>query len=196
MESIKFVTWNMNCRALAWERLAELRAEHGVQVALVHEAVPPPTVWRVHPAADLADAWRVMAHADRKRAYASAVVLLDDSLTMTPVEPEPVGKAGYGRFAVSHPGQFAVADVSLAGGASVTAISLYGFGTGTNAGSSPSQPCTERSATSPSCSKPARGPTWSSQGTSTSIGSGRRPPPEPTGLRATTPSSTGSMPTG
>ncbi len=128
MPSLKVLTWNMNRSQGAWERLSEIRATEGAQVALVQEAVPPPTPgWRVHPAKEQADAWRVSAHADRKRAYASAVVLLDDNLTMAPVEPLPLGEADYGAFAVSHPGQFAVSDVRLPDGAAVTFISLYGI---------------------------------------------------------------------
>ena len=127
MKTLSVLTWNMNQRPEAWQRLAQLRDKFGVQVALVQEAVPPPRAgWRVHPAAETPGAWRVLAHADRKRQFASAVVLLDEALTMTPLEPQSLGQAEYGQFAVSHPGQFAVAEVGLPGAASVTLVSLYG----------------------------------------------------------------------
>lgn len=50
METLSVLTWNMNQRPEAWQRLAQLRDKFGVQVALVQEAVPPPGAgWRVHP---------------------------------------------------------------------------------------------------------------------------------------------------
>lgn len=49
MPSLKVLTWNMNRSQGAWERLSEIRATEGAQVALVQKAVPPPTPgWRVH----------------------------------------------------------------------------------------------------------------------------------------------------
>jgi hypothetical protein len=127
MDTLSVVTWNMNQRPGSWEHLARLRDKYGVQVALVQEAVPPVMAgWLVHPAAETPDAWRVVAHSNRERKFASAVVLLDKALTMAAVEPQALGQAEYGQFAVSHPGQFAVAEIGLPSGAKATMVSLYG----------------------------------------------------------------------
>lgn len=97
----------------AWTRLEELGRTHGVQVALLQEAVPPPSAeWTTFPSATASELWAITAHADRQRYFASVVAVLDPALTGRSVEPTALGQAEYGKFAASHPGQFSVVEVA------------------------------------------------------------------------------------
>lgn len=127
-EELRVCTWNMRHNPAAWERLARLGDEHAVQVALVQEAVPPPNpaAWRTHPGPAETLAWRVRAHNNVTRNFASAVIVLDDDLDMEVIDAAPLGEAEYRRFAVSHPGQFAVAAITTPLGGRLTVVSLYG----------------------------------------------------------------------
>jgi hypothetical protein len=126
--SITLCTWNMQQNPDAWMRLEELGRTHGVQVALLQEAVPPPTGdWTTFPSATDSDLWAITAHSDRQRNFASVVAVLDSALTPTQVVPTALGQAEYGRFAVSHPGQFSVVEIGSHSGPTLTAVSLYGI---------------------------------------------------------------------
>jgi endonuclease/exonuclease/phosphatase family metal-dependent hydrolase len=131
MATITVATWNMNRQASAWDYLGRLRDEEGVQVALVQEATPPadPGPWAaMTPNPEDESLWRISVPPDSKRRnYASAVVLLDNGLSFHPQSATPLADARYDQFAASHPGQFAVAKVGLAGpGRPLALVSLYG----------------------------------------------------------------------
>ena len=131
MNDSSFITlcnWNMQQNPEAWSRLEELRRTHGVQVALLQEAVPPSRGdWTTYPSATATDLWAISAHADRQLNFASVVAVLDPALTSNPVAPTALGQAEYGKFAVSHPGQFSVVEVGTRSGQTITVISLYGI---------------------------------------------------------------------
>jgi hypothetical protein len=131
MTTISVATWNMHQQASAWDYLGRLRDEHGVQVALVQEAVPPAGSgpWAaITPHPEDKSLWRISVPPDSKRRnYASAVVLLDSGLSFHPEPATPLAAARYDQFAASHPGQFAVAKVGLPGLSQPLAlVSLYG----------------------------------------------------------------------
>ena len=131
MATITVATWNMHQQPPAWNYLGRLRDEHGVQVVLVQEAIPPagPGPWAaITPHPEDKSLWRISVPPDSKRRnYASAVVLLDDGLSFHPQPATPLAVAGYGQFAASHPGQFAVAKVGLPDlGHPLVVVSLYG----------------------------------------------------------------------
>ena len=112
----------------AWGRLEDLRDQHGVQIALLQEAVTPPNGdWTTYPPTNASDLWAIKAHTDRQRNFASVVAVLDPALASNAVVPQALGAAEYGRFAVSHPGQFSVAEVASPSGKTITVISLYGI---------------------------------------------------------------------
>lgn len=126
--TITVCNWNMQHNPAAWNRLDELGRTHGVQVALLQEAVPPSGGdWRTFPSVGDSDKWVISAPAGRRRNFASAVVVLDRALAARPVLPTALGAAEYGKFAVSHPGQFSVAEVDTHSGQTITVISLYGI---------------------------------------------------------------------
>jgi endonuclease/exonuclease/phosphatase family metal-dependent hydrolase len=128
MVALTVCSWNMRQNPDAWVRLRQIGEERGVQVALLQEAVPPPTEgWQTHPVWDEVEAWRVTAHSDVRRAFASAIAVVDPGVGMSPVTPQPLNQVAYTDFPISHPGQFAVADLTLPTGESITAISLYGI---------------------------------------------------------------------
>lgn len=79
------------------------------------------------PSVSDSDQWAISAHADRQRNFASFVVVLDRTLASRPVRPTALDEAEYGKVAVSHPGQFSVAEVDTQSGQTITVISLYGI---------------------------------------------------------------------
>jgi endonuclease/exonuclease/phosphatase family metal-dependent hydrolase len=128
-EVLKVVSWNMQQNPDAWPRLEEMANSYGAQVALVQEAKPPVgDDWRTHPASKAGEDWAISVPRGTSRRYASAVVVLDRDLELEAELPTPLGDAEYGKFAVSHPGQFAVARIGLPDNqGSITVISLYGI---------------------------------------------------------------------
>jgi len=134
------MSWKMNQRELAWDRLEEVASRNDVSAALLQEARRPerslPAGLNVHPPADEIERWRISVPRhyrtadgslrETRRRFASAVVGRD-GLPVVPREPTELHQAAEGTFAASHPGQFAVADVALDGGRSVTVVSLYGI---------------------------------------------------------------------
>lgn len=126
--SLTICNWNMQQNPDAWGRLEELRDQHGVQIALLQEAVTPPNGdWTTYPPTNASDLGAIKAHTDRQRNFASVVAVLDPALASNAVVPQALGAAEYGRFAVSHPGQFSVAEVASPSGKTITVISLYGI---------------------------------------------------------------------
>jgi exonuclease III len=70
----------------------------------------------------------VKAHTNRDRRFCSAIAVLDGSLALNEVTPKALDTIETGGFAVSHPGQFAVAEVRDAERRPLlTLISLYGI---------------------------------------------------------------------
>src|SRR4051812_40878296 len=92
----------------AWQRLAEIGQQYGVQIACLQEASAPRSQgWLAHPAAAVPESWVIQAHADMRLSFASAVVAVDPEVArLTPIEPLPLAQAPAGAFAASHPGQF------------------------------------------------------------------------------------------
>jgi hypothetical protein len=137
----------MNRRFDAWGHLRDLVAAHGVEAALVQEAIDPvqlgtqdpgrlPSGWSTHPAAGDSERWRVSVplyrltgtgeRAETMRRWCSAVVTTGNRL-IAPRVPEPLQPGLDGAFSCSHPGQFAVGDIALEDGQQLTLISLYGI---------------------------------------------------------------------
>jgi endonuclease/exonuclease/phosphatase family metal-dependent hydrolase len=129
MAVITVATWNMNHQVKSWTHLDQLREQHGVQVALLQEAVPPSDSgrWPGITPDPIAPGWSIRGSKDMKYKWSSAIALLDDQLSFTPVLPTPLAEADYKTFAASHPGQFAVARVRLPEASEeLVLISLYG----------------------------------------------------------------------
>jgi len=121
-------SWNMNQQDSSWAYLRTLGSDHGVQVALLQEAAHPKATNAIEsePRADEREAWLLPVPPVARRNYCSAVVALDAGLHLEPRRPTPLALAKYGKFAISHPGQFAVADVPVAD-ITLTVVSLYGI---------------------------------------------------------------------
>ena len=125
---MRIVTWNMNHsqrsdkqRKMAWDYMqAELKAE----LALVQEAVPPPTANAVYrPIHDTEPQWR----------WGSAVVAFGAGVGLRPRKRLPLDRCSHMKSVAadelpdSLPGACAVADVlDSTGRVQLTAISLYG----------------------------------------------------------------------
>ena len=133
-------SWNMHKGPASWQHLSSLVVQQGVSVALVQEAGPPgslPDGWQTNPRAGDRERWRIAvpryriddrdgSRKETSRWWASAVVSTGDR-SVTPREPVELHQVADGGFACSHPGQFAVSDVALAGGGRLIAVSLYGI---------------------------------------------------------------------
>ena len=128
---MKAVVWNMDWRRSKanWRMFQD--GELACDIALLNEAVPPPADLGLN----VETAGKTVGRDDRvhggkktARAWAAAVVspheltYPDDVWTLSPRNEDRRSK-----LAVSRPGSWAAAVVSLPGGESVTAISLYGL---------------------------------------------------------------------
>jgi hypothetical protein len=126
---MKLISWNMNQRPSNWAVLAELMLEHGADVAMVQEAVAPPTGTdrlRVFADPSLGDApWRIPVPAGARRNFASAVAVLGDMPVETWV-PKPLSLAEYSSPVISHPGQWVAVGVGEPE-QRVWVVSLYGL---------------------------------------------------------------------
>jgi endonuclease/exonuclease/phosphatase family metal-dependent hydrolase len=133
------VSWNMNQRLQAWQRLRDLTRKSGASIALLQEARRPGTVeddWRIHPPVDDTQRWRIAvprfylasdgSQRPTRRYWASAVVATGGT-TVRFRKPVELCRVVDGGFACSHPGQFAVGVLDLEAGRRLTVISLYGI---------------------------------------------------------------------
>jgi hypothetical protein len=133
------VSWNMNQRLQAWQRLRDLTRKSGASIALLQEAKRPGNVeddWRIYPPADDTERWRIAvprlylasdgSQRPTRRYWASAVVATGGTRVRFR-EPVELCRVVDGGFACSHPGQFAVGDLDLEAGRRLTVISLYGI---------------------------------------------------------------------
>ncbi len=132
MPELKVVSWNMGQNPDSWDYLLRLRDEQDVHLALVQEAQRPPHPDRwpaVTPDPADESQWKIAVPPRMsRRNYASAIVVLDEGLSLTPVAATPLADANYEDFAASHPGQFAVARVGWPGvDHDVVVVSLYGL---------------------------------------------------------------------
>lgn len=127
MTDFKLLTWNMQGNPDAWDRVGELSAQHGIQLALLQEARKPSgSVGTTFPGSGTE--WSIDAHVDVKRGVRSVVGLLDEELDAVAVEPVPFSAHRRGEFTASHPGQFSVVDVLRSDNSiALTVVSLYGI---------------------------------------------------------------------
>ena len=126
---LRVLSWNMNQQLTSWSYLQDLAVRYELDVALLQEARLPsePPAVRCEPDFAEVERWQVPVPVGMKRPYCSAVVCFNRDLNFEPVRPTPLWEAPYGGLAASHPGQFAVATVTLPGHPAVTVVSLYGL---------------------------------------------------------------------
>ena len=116
----RIATWNMNHwqqpperRASGWDWLGE---RSGVDVALLQETVPPPSIARE----------RVVYHEIAgRRPWGSAVVALGPGIEIEEIWSVSGGSRFRHRVTSTHPGSVAVARVRVPGIAPITVVSLY-----------------------------------------------------------------------
>ncbi len=131
MAELTVLAWNVAHRAMAWDRVRTLVEEHGVDVALLQEAVPPAGgvtagehTW---PDVDNRSAWHIWDRRDSTgRRWCSAIAWFGDT-ALEPEERKKLWEAKWDDAAISHPGQFAVGYVALANGQRAALVSLYGI---------------------------------------------------------------------
>lgn len=131
MPRLTVASWDVNQRAACWSQLETLRSEHGVQVALVQEAVPGGEGHAfafIEPPFSARERWRIAVPPRvQRRNYASAIAILDETLRFEPLPPTNLSDAGWEDLAGSHPGQFAVGKLSVPGSPTeILLVSLYG----------------------------------------------------------------------
>ena len=116
----RLVTWNMNHWQQPAERRAEawdwLRGAAALDVALVQETVPPPSLAREHVVYH-----EIAGH----RPWGSAVVALGNGIELEEIWAVSAGAHWRQRLALTHPGSVAVARVYIPGIASISAVSVY-----------------------------------------------------------------------
>lgn len=127
--SARVLSWNMNQTATSWSYLAELARRYEIDVALLQEARRPAEAlpFPSEPAFGSDHRWSIPVPVGLNRRYCSAVVCFDQHVEFTPVPATLLSETVYGGFAASHPGQFAVANITLPNRQTLTCISLYGI---------------------------------------------------------------------
>lgn len=125
----RVLSWNMNQTATSWSYLAELARRYEIDVALLQEARRPaePLSFPSEPAFESNHRWSIPVPVGLNRRYCSAVVCFKQHVSFTPVPATLLSETAYGGFAASHPGQFAVASITLPNQQTLTCISLYGI---------------------------------------------------------------------
>jgi hypothetical protein len=121
----------MRHSAAGWKWLYERAQRHGLQVALLQEAVPPPADvfadMNVFPSPAADDEWSIRTPIDAtSRRWASAVAVFDPHLAVEPVTAIPLHAARSGELAISHPGQWRAVRV-LEPGRCLVMVSVYGL---------------------------------------------------------------------
>jgi hypothetical protein len=113
--SARVLSWNMNQTATSWSYLAELARRYGIDVALLQEARRPGEAlsFPSEPAFESNHRWSIPVPVGLNRRYCSAVVCFNQHVNFTPVPATLLSETAYGGFAASHPGQFAVANITL-----------------------------------------------------------------------------------
>lgn len=134
-----FMSWNMHQRDDAWARAAELMTINAGTAAMLQEArqpSTPPAGFSVVPESDDPDRWRLSVpptyRADDgslrpvRRPFVSAL-MAPASAQLTERRSSALHESVDGEFACSHPGQFAVGELSFDSGERITLVSLYGI---------------------------------------------------------------------
>jgi hypothetical protein len=129
--AIGFLTWNMAQSPAAWTWLLRTASTSGVQVALLQEAVAPPTAPSgvdLFPAPAAVEQWAITTPIDATgRRWASAVAVFDPQLHAEPIPVVPLQAARSGQLVISHPGQWRAIRIPNPSGRDLVMVSLYGL---------------------------------------------------------------------
>ena len=118
---MKLISWNIASRADAWPVLLD----SGADVALLQEAAAPPAAVKDRVLVDQ-EPWST-AGAGFQRAWRTAVVRLNDGLSMEWLRLRPLSDATGDELGVSRPGTLAAARVTMPDGQPLTVVSMYGL---------------------------------------------------------------------
>ncbi len=118
---MRVISWNIADRAKAWQTLERLEPS----IALLQEALPPPRdvavdVW----SESLDPSWR--ARVRGLSPHGAAIACFDPTIKARRVDVVDPSDAAPGDITISHPGQFAVAEI-IGADATMNLVSLYGI---------------------------------------------------------------------
>ena len=117
--TVRIVSWNMAHKQDSWRYLLDMECD----LALLQEACRPPD--------DIAEKVNIdpvpwpASERDSRVKWRSAIAVLSDRVAVEWLNAEPIGRAAYGRLAVSSPGTFAAAQVRPHASAPFMVVSMY-----------------------------------------------------------------------
>ena len=117
--SIRMVSWNMAHKQESWRYLLDMECD----LALLQEACRPPDDIAGKVSIDPAP-WPASEREGRVK-WRAAIAVLSNRVAVEWLNAEPIGRAAYGRLAVSSPGTLAAARVRPYAGKSFVAVSMY-----------------------------------------------------------------------
>lgn len=117
---MRLLSWNMAHVQAHW---GEVVKDDGLDVALLQEAVPPPTglVRETVPTVD--QGWTT---AGGNRRFCAAVARLSNRVSLRPIDTRPLADAGQNDLGVSLPGTLAACELTHESGEQITVASIYG----------------------------------------------------------------------
>ncbi len=118
---LRIVSWNIAHKTSAWDTL--VRSDAPVDVALLQEAVPPPTSLPFQTIPGRDGSWTT---AGGRRNFCAAVARISEHVRMTAVDSESLADANSDQVGVSRLGTLAAADIAIDGEEPITLVSLYG----------------------------------------------------------------------
>lgn len=117
---MRMLSWNMAHHEAHWR---DITSDGDFDVALLQEAVPPPSGRVLETIPSTEDRW---VTAGGKRRFCAAIARLSDRVTLRPIRTMPLADAGRDELGVSLPGTLAASEVILESGEQITVASIYG----------------------------------------------------------------------
>lgn len=117
---MRLLSWNMAHVEAHWDEVVK---DDGLDLALLQEAVPPPSglVRETVPTVD--QRWTT---AGGNRRFCAAIARLSNRVSLRPIDTRPLADAGQNDLGVSLPGTLAACELTHESGERITVASIYG----------------------------------------------------------------------
>jgi hypothetical protein len=117
---MRLLSWNMAHVAAHW---ADITNDEGLDIALLQEAVPPPSGVVLQTVPTVNERWTT---AGGNRRFCAAIARLSDRVSLTAIPTKPLAVAGQDDLGVSLPGTLAACELTQKSGEQITVASIYG----------------------------------------------------------------------
>lgn len=117
---MRLLSWNMAHVAAHW---ADIANHEGLDIALLQEAVPPPSGVVIETVPTVNEHWTT---AGGNRRFCAAIARLSDRVSLRAIPTKPLADAGQNDLGVSMPGTLAACELTQKSGEQITIASIYG----------------------------------------------------------------------